>query len=888
MSSHSFDEISQLQNRIHALEKELEDSRLLADLASGYPHPVFRLSVEGEILFANNHAKAIRTIQFSGKTMTFEEYWKLFIPNLKQNWNVAHTEVFNGETTYSFYCQLHIKEGYIDAFGTDIGEQKSHIDRLITTFQNFESAVIVEDQYRKIVTANKAFCDMFNIPVDPSILVGEDCSNSAQDSKHLFKNPELFVTRIDDILKKRLLVLNEELIMSDGRILQRDYIPLFVNGQYNGHLWKYSDITAKRNAEFRLENREKKFRGIIDNFKLGLLEVDENDIILNANESFCAMSGYNQNELRGKRASLILLDGVENQVMKEKLMNRKAGKDEVYEIKIKNRRQQERYWLISASPLLTDTGEVVGSIGIHWDITDIKALESELMKAREKAEESSRNKAQFLANMSHEIRTPLTGIIGLVEQLGKTDLTQIQHQQLELINSASATLLNVVNDVLDVSKIEAGKFHLELLPFSFHDTVGRIVNLLKVKAQEKEIFLHHSIDARINRQYHGDAHRISQIMFNIVGNAIKFTSIGGVDIHCDLHQQNEKSDFIKISIRDTGIGMDKEFIQRMFGEFEQADFTMARKYGGSGLGLHITRNLVRLMDGVLRVESEKNRGTLVEITFPLERSSETLLTVIDLPPLPVEKLKGLKLLVTDDNPLNRIVLKTVLEKFEMVISEAENGQEAIAALRNKEIDIVLMDVQMPIMNGLETTDFIRENISRDIPIIGLSASALAEEVNECLNAGMDDYIIKPYTETQLLTTLIKWIGRIGNSTKIELKKLDLSRLKEYVDNRPELLLSVLQAYHSFLPGSIDRLEDAIKLENIEAIRSEIHQIRPNLENLKVHPTRISFAELSSKLKVYGMTLEVRQELNDIVHASKIVLILIEEEINNLHNIVTHA
>ncbi|MEZ4798859.1 MAG: response regulator [Flavobacteriales bacterium] len=860
----------------------------MTDLANGYPHPVFRLSKQGEILFANNPAKAIRTVQFSGKTMSFEDYWKLFLSNLKDEWSVAHTEVFNGETTYSFYCKLRLSDGFIDAFGTDIGEQKSHIDRLISSFQNFESAIIVEDQYRKIVTANQAFCDMFNVPVDPTILVGQDCSNSAQESKHYFRDPEGFVNRIDDILKKRNLVLNEELIMTDGRILQRDYIPLFVDGEYNGHLWKYSDITAKRNAEFRLENREKKFRGIIDNFKLGLLEVDENDVILNANESFCSMSGFSQIELKGKKASHILLDGVESEVMKEKLSNRKSGKEEVYEIKIKNRRQQERYWLISASPLLTDSGEVVGSIGIHWDITDIKALENELMKSREKAEESSRNKAQFLANMSHEIRTPLTGIIGLVEQLGKTELTQIQTQQLELINAASGTLLNVVNDVLDVSKIEAGKFHLELLPFSFQDTVGRIVNLLKVKAQEKEIFLHHSIDARIKNQYHGDAHRISQILFNIVGNAIKFTSMGGVDIHCDLHQQNEKSDFIKISIRDTGIGMDKEFIQRMFGEFEQADFTMARKYGGSGLGLHITRNLVRLMDGVLRVESEKNRGTLVEITFPLERTSETLLSTIDLPPLQTEKLKGVRLLITDDNPLNRIVLKTVLEKFEMEISEADNGQEAISEIRNNEFDIVLMDAQMPIMNGLEATSYIRENISRDIPIIGLSASALAEEVNECLNAGMDDYIIKPYTETQLLTTLIKWLGRAGCSSKIELKKLDLSRLQEYVDHKPELLLSVLQAYNSFLPNSIDRLELAIKNDNIEAIRAEIHQIRPNLENLKVNPMRISFAELTSKLKVYGLTSEVRNELSEIVHTSKIVMILIEEEIKNLSTLVAHA
>lgn len=876
-SLHSDDKVLALENRIRELETKLTESEMLSSLAKEYPHPVFKLSSTGEILFANEPAKSIDFVVMAGKTISFQEYWKHFTASLSENWSIAHTEVFAGETTYSFYLKLHLKEGYIDVFGTDIGEQKSHIERLISTFQNFDSAILVENQDRKIVTTNQAFCDLFNVPVSPDMMEGQDCSNSAEQSKHLFREPGKFVSRINEILSKRQLVLNEEIEFANNRILERDYIPLFVNGKYNGHLWKYTDITAKRNAETRLANREKKFRGIINNFKLGLLEVDENDNILGANDAFCAMSGYSMQELKGRKASVILLDSVDSDVMKEKLLERQEGKEDVYEIKIKNRRNQERYWLISGSPLLTDSGEVIGSIGIHWDITDIRMLEQELLKARNQAEEASRNKAKFLANMSHEIRTPLTGIMGLIEQLSKSELTDAQRQQTALINSASQTLLNIVNDVLDVSKIEAGKFHLELLPFSLEETMSRIISLLNGQAKEKAIFLSHTIDARIAKTYQGDSHRISQILFNIIGNAIKFTEIGGVDVHCDLYQQKEKLDYLRISIRDTGIGMDKEFIQRMFGEFEQASISSARKYGGSGLGMHITRNLVKLMDGQLRVESEKNRGTLVEITLPLERANASMTNTIVEMPVDGSALIHSKILITDDYALNRIVLKTVLEKYQVEIHEAENGLQALEILKQFKIDLVLMDAQMPMMNGMEATIKIRETISKDIPIIGLSASALTEEINACLNAGMDDYIIKPYTENQLLSALSKWIDKGKKSSNFELTKLDFSKLMEYVGDNKELLLNVLVAYQSFLPLSIERLEKAVLTKNIEDIRIELHQIRPNLENLKLSPTRCSFNELSSMLKTNGVSEEASQHLQDILHIAKTALILIQSE-----------
>jgi PAS domain S-box-containing protein len=871
-------DLHDLRMRIAALESELAMKNSMSEISEEFPHPVFRIAQNGEILFANDQAKAIESVEFGGTNLLIEDYWKLFVQGLSKDWSIAKTEVTTGETTYSFHCKLHLKQGYFHAFGTDIGDQKSRVDRLLSSFEKFDSAILLEDQHRKIITTNPAFCAMFGIPAPPAALVGADCSNSAEESKRLFKDPDLFVQRITTILKNKSIVINEELELIDGRFLERDYIPVFVNGEYNGHLWKYNDITDRKITQSLLANREKKFQGIINNFRLGLLEVDHADVILSANSSFCKMSGYSEEELKGKVASELFLENVGEDKMRSKIEQRSTGKEDVYEISVKNKAGERRNWLISGAPLINDNGQILGSIGIHWDISDIKQLEAELKKARNDAEEATKNKARFLANMSHEIRTPLNGILGMIEQISKTELDETQSNRFDLISSASQTLLSIVNDILDMSKIEAGKFHLELLPFSIVETLTKINSLLQNQATEKNILLHTSIDASVEKTYIGDAHRICQILFNLVGNSIKFTSIGGVDIHCDVAQTKNKVDIIRISIRDTGIGMDKEFLQRIFGEFEQADTSIAKNYGGSGLGLNITRNLVKLMDGQIRVESELGKGTLVEIKLPLEKSEfKKKLVVNTLDAKIVRVLKGAHVLIADDYPLNRILLKTILEKYEMKLSEVENGQSAVAFVESTSVDLILMDAQMPIMSGIDATRIIRQKISNNIPIIGLSANALVNEVNECLNAGMNEYIIKPYTELEIINSLVKWIEESKKINSGKDQSIDFSILLEYVGNEESLLINVLEAYISFLPRSIERLNKAIANKDVDAVRTELHQLRPNLENLKLYPTKCTYNDLSNRLKTVGLDETTMIYLEDVLKTGEKAINQIREK-----------
>ncbi|MFM2000499.1 MAG: hypothetical protein RL204_2446, partial [Bacteroidota bacterium] len=287
---------------------------------------------------------------------------------------------------------------------------------------------------------------------------------------------------------------------------------------------------------------------------------------------------------------------------------------------------------------------------------------------------------------------------------------------------------------------------------------------------------------------------------------------------------------------------------------------IARKYGGSGLGLYITRSLVMLMDGQMRIESAKGIGTLVEITLPFEKSEAEIKIEKAVETLDTSSLKGVKILVAEDNYLNRIVIKTILDKYGVIIENAENGKIAIEKVKANKYHLIFMDVQMPEMDGLQATRWIRNNSNTDIPIVGLSANALTEEVNDCLNAGMSDYLIKPYTETELIQIIIKWLEKISFNPE----EVDLTILRDYVGGEESLLINVLEAYTSFLPGSLVKLKEGVDLKDGDLVRIELHQIKPNLENIKIQPIGCSFNDLSNQIKINGINDSVSQTIHQLI------------------------
>ena len=396
-----------------------------------------------------------------------------------------------------------------------------------------------------------------------------------------------------------------------------------------------------------------------------------------------------------------------------------------------------------------------------------KRAEKRLIKAKIIAESAKKSQEQFLANMSHEIRTPMNGVVGMTSLLNTTKLNEEQRSYIETIRLSSESLLTIVNDILDFSKIESGKLELETLPFSIKETIDETFNLLKLEAIRKNIKLISDVDPQVPEFVVGDVTRFRQILLNLVSNGIKFTEAGSVSVVVGLTSISDNTCEISISVKDTGIGIEKDKLERLFKAFSQADVSTTRRYGGTGLGLAISANLVKLMDGQLGVHSEPGNGSdfYFSIKTPVATESaifENRATWVELPETEhlMPKLNpGLNILVAEDNAINMKIINKMLEKLGYRADMATNGREVISAFEHKFYDIVMMDVQMPVMDGVEATGILVEkfrNQSKKPVIIALTANALKGEKEKCLDAGMDDYLSKPFQLSDIRDLIAKW------------------------------------------------------------------------------------------------------------------------------------
>ena len=381
----------------------------------------------------------------------------------------------------------------------------------------------------------------------------------------------------------------------------------------------------------------------------------------------------------------------------------------------------------------------------------------ELQHEKKRVEDALAFRSKFLSNMSHELRTPLNGVLGLTQAVLKTDLNEKQREMLNQVNISSDILLGIINDILDLSKIEAGKMHIEKAPLNIKVLMDTLVNLFALKVKEKNIVLEVEYKNMDNANYLGDALRISQIMNNLISNAIKFTEEGGVYIVITALRNGH----VEFEVKDTGIGMKEEHLDVLFDEFTQAEMDTSRRFGGTGLGLSISKNLVALMKGKIWVKSSYKEGSIFSVELPLQKNSkvqeahdaaldETILFAL------INRIKDIKILVAEDNEVNQMVLKLLLADTPLNLDFAQNGELAIEMYENGDYDMILMDIQMPIMNGYDATKAIREK-DTNIPIIALSANVVEEDIQKAYVCGVNDYLHKPIDLVKLYEMLLKYL-----------------------------------------------------------------------------------------------------------------------------------
>lgn len=377
---------------------------------------------------------------------------------------------------------------------------------------------------------------------------------------------------------------------------------------------------------------------------------------------------------------------------------------------------------------------------------ELEAYQKELIKAKELAEQGKKIKENFLANMSHEIRTPINGIIGLAHLLEKTELSSEQREMISLLEISSNSLLGVINDILDLSKIDAGKFKINRAATDIIQICHAVINLLKIRAKEKGLDLITHFDAKLPTHILADSLRLNQILMNLIGNAIKFTSEGSITLRVDVLDTKGNNAHLKFSVTDTGIGIAPDKIDKIFETFEQADDNTTLNFGGTGLGLSIVKNLAHLKGGTLTVTSEENKGS----TFCFSNWYEVLENSQESKEKDATKLlpfHGVKILVAEDNPINKFLIVKILKGWDILADVVENGREALDRLKENDYDLILMDTFMPVMNGLEATRMIREDYipgKKNIPIITFSAAVMENDKKAALDAGANDVLSKPY------------------------------------------------------------------------------------------------------------------------------------------------
>ena len=528
----------------------------------------------------------------------------------------------------------------------------------------------------------------------------------------------------------------------------------------------FQDITERKLAEESLRESESRFKGAFNHSAIGMAMVSPEGKWLKANVSLCKMLGYSEEELLAKTFQDVTHpDDLETDLNYVGQML--AGEIETYTMEKRYfHKQGQIIWiLLSVSLVREKNNSPLYFISQIENITERKQLEAVLQQAKIDAESANRAKSEFLANMSHEIRTPMNGVIGTAQLLEMTDLTRIQWEYVNALKVSGKKLLALINDILDLSKIEAHRVTLETMDFDLQAEALSTINALSPSAREKGLELASIIDPDVPLLLKGDAGRIGQILTNLIGNAIKFTPKGSVILHIRKDYEEGNSARLRFMIRDTGIGIAAGKLAMIFRPFTQADGSTTRSYGGTGLGLTISRQLVKLMGGSIGVESVEGEGSMFWFTVMLEKQVEAQLP---LPALkhsrPVEgkpSADNIRLLLAEDEPTNQMVTKAILEKYGFTVDVVNNGSEAIKALESNDYDLVLMDCMMPVLNGYDATAVIRDQsskvINHTIPVIAITARAFKEDRDKCLAAGMNDYLSKPVEVSDLLAMLEKWL-----------------------------------------------------------------------------------------------------------------------------------
>ncbi|GAA0530018.1 ATP-binding protein [Chitinophaga japonensis] len=615
-------------------------------------------------------------------------------------------------------------------------------------------------------------------------------------------------------------------------------------------LWLNRDMLLRERTEKNLRESEHKYRQLIQTTHVLMYTCNRGGYFTFISKQAAALTGYTDEELLNRHYS-VNLDAPTYERLKAfylKQVEDKVPRTQVeFEIVTKT---GERKWVEQEVMLVYKNGEMKGYQCVVKDITERVKYEQELISARTAAEEARRLQEVFLANMSHEIRTPLNGIIGMTNLLLGTPLTAEQKEYIQATRQSANNLLAIVNEILDFSKIRSGKMIMEQIAFNLREVIEKTLFPLQHQARQKG--LHYSLDIAddVPDQLLGDPVRLTQVLVNLVENAIKFTPSGAILLHCRLQETHNTQVRLYFEVSDTGIGIPEDKLHIIFESFTQSNAEHTRQYGGTGLGLAITRELVALQGGTIHVKSKEGEGSCFSFEIPFTKNlflQEAMPGEKTAPPVLPRVLQDRTILVAEDNTINQKVVFNTLSKAGASVDIAADGKEVLDYLQHKTYDCIIMDIQMPEMDGYTTTILLRSKGIRT-PVIAMTAAAIKGEREKCLEAGMNDYISKPFVPEELF---MKILDHLGNPITIHLNNypmpipedgsplqkateippagvVDFHHLRSVVFNDPDYFKEMLQEFLNIMPLNRQELEEAVRQEQWDQVAFLAHRIKSSL------------------------------------------------------------
>jgi PAS domain S-box-containing protein len=614
--------------------------------------------------------------------------------------------------------------------------------------------------------------------------------------------------------------------------------------------------------------------------------VDFSGTILYHNASVHETLGYRARSLVGKN----FFDFILPEKLEEFKKQFKASQKKAYNQKIEFQflcKDKSFRFLEFNSINLKHKEKLSGLILDCRDITQRKQDAEELVRLQ-------KAKEQFLANISHEIRTPINGIAGMASLLSKDQNKDEWETYLNAIRHSAENLKVIINDILDLAAIESGKLKFEKIGFNLADLLPSLIGTFKYQAEEKKIGLEYTLDDSANRILVGDPVRLNQVLINLISNAVKFTHTGSILVNARVLREQKGKCWIEISVSDTGVGIPEDKLKTIFESFSQADASVTRRYGGTGLGLTIAKQLVELQKGKITVKSKEHVGSVFSITLPYRTGAARRAGLIPAAQKNNKARDGgyrhLRVLLVEDNDINRLYAQSILRNWHCETDVAENGLVAIERLKSRPYDVVLMDIQMPVMDGYEATRIIRMMTApvNSVPIIALTANATKGDVDRCLEAGMNDYLPKPFTPEDLYNKLFEEL-KLSAAAPVKVPAVDpplydLDYLRNVSGNNTEFIQEMIQTFIDTMPISMERLDESLSHHNWEELSRVIHQIKPSLTLLGIHKLKDTAVILEEEFKKAFAHKKRIEEVESSLHMLQEFVHLIKQAIAELKQV----